>query len=440
MFRPKRNAAKKVPRYEDLSEDEPDVGGTADDWKDTADSSDSKPKAKRSASAKQRGGKSQKRRKVDPSELPVLSVDILTHVMEMLLPREILKFASLSKAFQQMVTHKHAIHAGLVAQMIDEKSMDIAIGGWDSRTFRTTKAKKLDLMMTSIASRTVYIPTPLRMLRLMCGTKCERQGCVNHAYLIPRLMLHVCCRCASETNMLQLVSDAGWNRGVDDFPWLATARCLWTKKDVSHAVVFPICDPWTGDRVGPRFTSSEAGELLWKGKSAKDHEPLHKDDVGYPTSAAVKKLTDIFEDAKKHYASLREETDIKRIQEKQLRDEKKRVNTEKVIKKIKLLKELFSQISKMLDPKWKSYALSIGRWNRSKPHFNCYAMNDVLSVLIRRPESISESQLQTYASIIDDAFQQVYDQRTGGWLEFPPSLDQDPVAMMLRCYLDRKYY
>jgi hypothetical protein len=102
-----------------------------------------------------------------------LCLDVFSIVMSMLNPREMLRLSRCSKALMNMVTHENVVRN------------TIMIGGHAKKSLKAI----LDLLR----ARKVFFPSPMRLLRVACGQKCEMLGCSKTVHTIRSHYGVFCC-------------------------------------------------------------------------------------------------------------------------------------------------------------------------------------------------------------------------------------------------------
>jgi len=102
-----------------------------------------------------------------------LCLDVFSIVMSMLNPREMLRLSRCSKALMDMVTHENVVRN------------TIMIGGHAKKSLKAS----LDLLR----DRKIFFPSPMRLLRIACGQKCEMPGCCKTVHTIRSHFGVFCC-------------------------------------------------------------------------------------------------------------------------------------------------------------------------------------------------------------------------------------------------------
>jgi hypothetical protein len=107
------------------------------------------------------------------SSVGLLCMDVFSIVMSMLNPREMLRLSRCSKALMKMVTHENVVRN------------TIMMGGHAK--------KSLKAILELLRDRKIFFPTPMRLLRVACGQRCEIPGCVKTVHTIRSHYGVFCC-------------------------------------------------------------------------------------------------------------------------------------------------------------------------------------------------------------------------------------------------------
>lgn len=115
--------------------------------------------------------------------------EIVAHIASYLDVKTLFAFVFCKKDWQHALTHEHVFRSGAAA------------GGHASKT--------IDIMYQQcVHRRSVYLPTPIRLLRLVNGRRCEKPGCnrkTNHVRIPSGLFL--CWQCFCDGNMRVFQAD-----------------------------------------------------------------------------------------------------------------------------------------------------------------------------------------------------------------------------------------
>lgn len=216
---------------------------------------------------------------VDSELLPVLSEDVLSHVMGMLHPRELLMFVSTCKSFIKMVTHGHVIRGGVVMQKLRVKK---------NLYNRDCATRELEAIMKLIRDQSIFIPSPMRFLRLLLGTRCER--CSVACQMQSDICVYVCNQCKRDTAFRLPFPSIGY---------YGHKRIAGNK--------YPISRPYyarDGERCGPLVSVMDIVSMAWDGRSA-DNFLLSLD--ACPDDDATQRVIGVYDDALTSYKCVDED-------------------------------------------------------------------------------------------------------------------------------------
>lgn len=125
----------------------------------------------------------------DPTTLPILPLVMIQTIMEYLAPADLLKFCFLSKEMQSFVSIAAVVRSALLS------------GG--------NAKKTVDELFSLIQNKSIYPPSPLRLLRLVNGKVCEFCGknkcqAVRKAYGV-----YACWHCTTKRRMSKAFRKGG---------------------------------------------------------------------------------------------------------------------------------------------------------------------------------------------------------------------------------------
>lgn len=99
--------------------------------------------------------------------------DVFSIVMSMLAPKEMLCLSQCSKSLMKMVTHESVVRN------------TIMMGGHPR--------KSLKALMDLLTQRKIFFPSPMRLLRVACGQRCEMVGCTKTVHTVRAHYGIFCC-------------------------------------------------------------------------------------------------------------------------------------------------------------------------------------------------------------------------------------------------------
>jgi hypothetical protein len=156
----------------------------------------------------------------------------LDKILAFLDVKSLFRFSFSSKRFGQIVTHEHVVRSALIS------------GGHAKRTAS-------EIIELALKRKTLYLPTPLRLLRLVNGKTCETENCtalVKH--IRPGYGLFFCWSClVSRTVEFKINHRFLQNERV--------ARNEYSKK--AYVLIMPYSDT-ASERAGPILSSAAANE------------------------------------------------------------------------------------------------------------------------------------------------------------------------------------
>lgn len=361
---------------------------------------------------------------------PLLSGDILGEIMAMLLPREMLNFCSISKEISSYLTHERVIRSAVVAEKL-------GVTRRNKVTPTTGEASRLKCIVSLIGKQTIFIPSPMRFLRLLCGTRCERPGCTAPYSMIQGLAVSVCRSCSA--GFLRIACTPKYS--VDFAEWKDERVA---KEEIGYREYMqsqPFLTPG-GERAGSLVSANDIENMIWQGKDLDCHFSTLKELPSFPTDQASQQFTEMYDRALKGYASLDEERKLKAlIQQSQREEAAKKSQKNREIKKDKILK-IINDIRTMLDDPWKEDVLSFswnGEWKGS-PNFDYAFVHEQMSAYTRAPSKATKAKKQKAATAINEAFQVASQSRLGGNFDFLSNLEsEEPLEAFMRKVLSRDF-
>lgn len=243
---------------------------------------------------------------VATADLPFLSDNIFDIIISMLLPREIIALCSTSKLFLPMVTIERAIRAAVVAegsgQLYSAKVMKILNKNEDVPTPMESFIK----ILTTQGNKALMFPSPLRLLRLLCGKSCER--CFQPCQIVVSLGLHICDTCLLVHGLIREVE---FKRKYRPSPIEFMGRHYGAERQSVIPIYKPSCmktaiysigmsQSWPyydrfGERCGAYATLVEVEQLSFQNKTLEDHALALADLPGIPTDDTVMQWKEAYE-------------------------------------------------------------------------------------------------------------------------------------------------
>lgn len=170
------------------------------------------------------------------SALDSLDPALFAMVISFINPRDLLHLSMCSKRFSQTtrINHDHVVTSALLS------------GGKAKRIATQVMEMALPLSSTAPSRTSIHLPTPIRLLRLVNGTRCESRACSSAvtASLCPRFGLFLCWDCFfSLTTAVDLKHEV-----------IATKkRMARLYRSKAHVVKIPFIDA-SGEIAGPIVT------------------------------------------------------------------------------------------------------------------------------------------------------------------------------------------
>jgi hypothetical protein len=160
--------------------------------------------------------------------------DALDRILAFLDVASLFQFAFSSKQFRAMLTHEHVVRSGRNS------------GGFSSQSV----SKVIDL---AAKRKTIFLPSPLRLLRLANGKRCERSDCEKRVNNVrSHYGLFICSNHSAE--VAKIVPFKSIRSHVNDH--VNDRMCQMQHQGKVHMLRRPFTDA-TGERAGPIVAESE---------------------------------------------------------------------------------------------------------------------------------------------------------------------------------------
>mmetsp|Transcript_40037 Transcript_40037/g.96605 ORF Transcript_40037/g.96605 Transcript_40037/m.96605 type:complete len:490 (+) Transcript_40037:1330-2799(+) len=200
---------------------------------------------KRKSTSKQHASKRQKVTTKDPNQALIADTlfgcaDIVAIIVSFLHVRELLPFVCASKQLRSLLTYEQVIRATLLH------------GGYYPQL-------SLSRIVSSVRLNTIWIPSPLRLLRVVLGKRCERCN-VKVSNVRETFCVFFCENCTIQpTQLFQ-----------SQMPYINAPRVeYWCRKGYygSYLISSPLKDR-CGNRIGPLVTAADMRGIQTGGKSS----------------------------------------------------------------------------------------------------------------------------------------------------------------------------
>jgi len=166
---------------------------------------------------------------------------ITTVIFSFLGIKQLLKVSSTSQFLRSHITHEHVVRAALCN------------GGRPKAT--------MERLVTLVRSRTIWTPTPLRLLRLVNGKRCERcNGTSNRGsvHLVSQFGVFMCGRGCLRNHLhpIRRNRDDRWDQFINHARIAATEDTSLGGGRTCYNVASEDCYDTDGSRVGAMFTKA----------------------------------------------------------------------------------------------------------------------------------------------------------------------------------------
>jgi hypothetical protein len=292
-------------------------------------------------------------------DIDPLALDTLLAFLDV---KSLFRFAFSSKRFGQIVTHEHVVRSALIS------------GGHAKKTI----AEVIEL---ALKLKTIYLPTPLRLLRLANGKTCETQSCsalvnhIRHGY-----GLFCCWGCLVDRTMAITTMKHRMLKNE------RVARSEYSRK--AYVLQRPYTDT-TGERAGPIVSAAE------KENEQRIDTLLKEADDMWP-QARTDSVLQCLEQATE---------DRKEIEERTRDRKKKRLDGKKAKAKevAEKLKELVSEDCPFKDTlcSYKEF-LYVSKQNQPSIGFDCQFMDDQMKPLVVAPSKATKKKLTELAEYVKE--------------------------------------
>jgi len=339
-------------------------------------------------------------------ELPRLPDDVFSVIFEMLLPRDLHSLALTSRALMNSLSPKTIIRASTLQ------------GGHAA----TTMASLLELM----ERRQIHCPSPMRILRLALGRRCESPTCQRRVHTVrPHFGLFMCADCLKQNT---------------------TTRAVWKMSEVNHrdmlssertafdSGAYGATKFWSapyktlgGELCGPVVTIADVDRVLKENKTVGEFEQFARDtaSITYDNQKnCVDQLRTIFNEA------LEELTRANLV-----KSERKQQAMQ--VKELKL-QSLVAQVAAMVDQEWKNECMT-ARWPScsccSGPVFESPVVNSLFKVVKDAPSKGTKKRLRMIAEDINTNFEIINDSGFRELTFLSEDAENFPFQAHLRAYL-----
>mmetsp|Transcript_26575 Transcript_26575/g.40333 ORF Transcript_26575/g.40333 Transcript_26575/m.40333 type:complete len:668 (+) Transcript_26575:281-2284(+) len=350
--------------------------------------------------------------------------DVFSIVMSLLAPREMLRLSLCSKSLTKMVTYEDVVRNAILT------------GGHGRNSLRR--------IMELLKKGQIHFPSPLRLLRITCGQKCEIPNCPNTVHTIRAQFGVFCCfPCIQSEALTQSIAHSGIKEGSDEkfclllhHPRTARYECkrkitLWRKPFQTAA----------GEWCGPLITyeSIQKHQLLLLQQNNNENSTIkqqQQEDDANLNPLLLDSTADISNhnhhysyDAKLYQLLLQmDETAMEKATTEESKERKAREARVQKYRRLKLekLESTVVKIQALLDPRWKELALQrhycsndgevryqvLAETQEYNPRFECQLVQHMKCIrnLIQAPRRhSSQKKIIKMADAIGKIFEQIYE-------------------------------
>lgn len=319
-----------------------------------------------------------------------LSLDALSLVMEFLSPKQLYNMAFTCRTLRNLVTTKMVLQSALIA------------GGHAETT--VMELHKL------LSNQSMHVPSPLRLLRLVNGKRCEFCNQNNVKFARPSLGIFACWDCTTQS--LTRVFNKTWKRyslekqkydEVLDHPRIATNDCGSKIYMLSRRLTLQ-----NGERVGPLAIFGDIDKMVSsRPKNMTVDEYIQKNlQTLSDTEDAYREFDQIYKDTMDRVKQVQREREQKRVEAKQKSSERKMANIEKMIAKLGdglvKLGMKSSDVQAILKTKAIKFRYGTAVSKQPKVRFDLVFINDMMEEYVIAPSKIRKNHYETIVSTIKE--------------------------------------
>lgn len=295
-----------------------------------------------------------------------------------------------------------------------------------SALFQGGHAKtSMERLVPLIKRRCIWTPSPIRMLRLVNGKRCERCNQERVNLVSDSYGTFFCFHgCTKDEATKGVAMNKKWSPFVVDQPRIAKAAYE------SRAYIWkrPYTDT-AGEQCGPLLSMAEMEGVIMRGQGTVV-SVLEEKDAADPYASAVPDILKVYEDAK--------EAAERRAIEKE--EKKRRASLDANAKKKNKLVDMIATLSSELgDVPWKELALA-HTWhkhgNKETPRFHCYWVNELLHDFVKAPSKASKKKLKEVATSLKDSVSMLEEK---GFLDFSFLSESNAVERGIKAFCQETY-
>mmetsp|Transcript_25109 Transcript_25109/g.51050 ORF Transcript_25109/g.51050 Transcript_25109/m.51050 type:complete len:514 (-) Transcript_25109:822-2363(-) len=303
-------------------------------------------------------------------------------VMEFLSPRELFNAAFSCKTLRGVVTTHMVVKSAIVHGRHAKRTME-----------------ELYALMTS---HSIHVPSPLRLLRLSCGKRCEICCLGNVNFVRPRLGLFACWDCVTE--WLTKAWNTKWVRyGRNENAYEAVFRNPRVAASGYGSKNYMLSQPTTdasGEPIGPIVCFDDVDKMV---NHIGGFDDYFANVLGAPEPEAYNDFNNSFMEIDEMVKAASRGRERLKVERSQNRQKKKKEKIEKFL----------GDLSQLLDEPFRSEALTRG-------YSNCFDkfetgkmivpfVNELLKPYIDAPSKMKPSILKEIAQMINEKFRLILD-------------------------------
>lgn len=327
----------------------------------------------------------------------LLNSDIASEVFSFLDIRSLYNVTMTSKVGMSLLRHEHVVRSAMMQ-------------GGHSKT-------SMERLVPLIEKRCIWIPSPIRMLRLVNGRTCER-CCRGRVHLVSdHYGVFFCFHGCIQNNSTKGVAfNNRWSPFLVDQPRIAKSAY----SSSAYIWMRPYTDK-SGERCGPLISMVEM-ERTMRGDGTVEDLLREKDAID-KHKHAVSAISQVFKDST--------EAAARRIEErKQRKNEASAQASDR--RKTKILGIIQTLHAELEDVPWKDVALAY-RWKKSNskevPSFDCGLTNELLREYSSAPSKASKKKLKEVTRSLRASFEIVENK---GFHDFSFLSDTNPVERAVK--------
>lgn len=314
--------------------------------------------------------------------------DVVSVIFSFLEIRGLLRFVCVSKGFKSLLSYDHVVRATMLS------------GGFPMTS--------LERMIPPIRERKIWIPSPLRLLRVVCGKRCEQCNKPTR-FVCGSFGVFLCADKCLNGNTKLLRRSKQW------MPYLSAPRVLLgPRKGPRYSHMYLLKSPLTdtsGENIGPLITADDVEKM------AKDDGDGDGDGDGDNSwSTPFQKVTAVIQarDLKQPHAESATRAILKALKENKedaerrrldLEDEKEEARERVGNARKKRCDKLFAILHKMLEHNPQLIAkLNTRFWCESRNQYHYCEdsiVRNVLTPVLKAPSKYNKKKLQEVADEIE---------------------------------------